>query len=346
MNMTTKMIQQLNLRPDEHELLQLAGFESIEDIEQWELSRFISKIQQTNKTHEILQSEFSSANIKRWWKSAVEKKSSRAKHSAPSDVVNFELDPEVMEMMRNAPLAEALSTRTLAAKNVPVSAIPIAVLLTEVHGDISVRVSTKSQQKSQVTSLATSAIGHVNSISLSRKKEDIDLSRIKTLQAHSDIAPLPKADFNIVTTTRPETNKGVSTDSRRFIRGVLHPKPAFVWWGALFTLITQFAIPLGIVSMTLLLLRDQKHETFSWVPSWFLAFPISVFAFGILYLTISYNCSCCICGQKLYVPKRCLKNKKAHRIPFLGFIFPIALHTVLFRWFRCSHCGTAMRLKK
>ena len=343
--MSPEMIQQLNLSSEEQELLQLAGFESIEDIEQWELSRFIDKIQQTNKIHEILQSDFSSATIQRWWNTASECKSH---DEAPptSELINFEFDPEVLEMIRNAPLAETLSARTLAEKNVPVSAIPIAVLLTEARGDISVRVSTKSQDKSQVTSLATSGVGHVNSISLKRKREDIDLSRIKNLDTPADIAPLQKTDFNLVTTTRPETNKGVSPDSRAYIRGVLHPKPAFVWWGALFTLFAQFAVPLGIASMTLLLLKDQKQQAFAWVPAWFLGFPISVFTFGILYLTVSHNCSCCICGQKLYVPKRCLKNKKAHRISFLGYIFPIALHTVLFRWFRCSHCGTAMRLKK
>jgi hypothetical protein len=344
--MTQEMIQQLNLSPEEQELLKLAGFETIEDIEQWELSRFIDKVQKTNKTHDILQSDFSSANLQRWWNIASESSSEQEEELPTADFINYELDPEVLEMIRNAPVAEALSARTLAEKNVPVSAIPIAVLLTEASGDISVRVSTKSQEKTQITSLATSAVSHVNSISLRKKKEDIDLSRIKNVDAPAEIAPLPKKDFNLVTTTRPETNKGVSPDSRGYIRGVLHPKPVTVWWGALLTLFAQFAVPLGIVSMALLLLKDQKQEAFAWVPAWFFVFPISVFTFGILYLTISHNCSCCICGQKLFVPKNCLKNKKAHRIAFLGYIFPIALHTVLFRWFRCSHCGTSMRLKK
>jgi hypothetical protein len=41
-----------------------------------------------------------------------------------------------------------------------------------------------------------------------------------------------------------------------------------------------------------------------------------------------------------------LKNRKAHHIPVLGYVFAVAVHIVLFRWFRCTYCGTPVRLKE
>jgi hypothetical protein len=68
--------------------------------------------------------------------------------------------------------------------------------------------------------------------------------------------------------------------------------------------------------------------------------------FGLLYFLVSFHASCRVCGQKCFVPRECLKNKKAHHLPVLGYILPTALHMLVFRWFRCAHCGTPIRLKE
>jgi hypothetical protein len=46
------------------------------------------------------------------------------------------------------------------------------------------------------------------------------------------------------------------------------------------------------------------------------------------------------------VPKHCLKNKKAHHLPMLGYIGALALHVMTFKWFNCTFCGTSIRIKK
>jgi hypothetical protein len=66
----------------------------------------------------------------------------------------------------------------------------------------------------------------------------------------------------------------------------------------------------------------------------------------LLYFLVSFHASCRVCGQKCFVPRECLKNKKAHHLPVLGYILPTALHMLVFRWFRCAHCGTPIRLKE
>ena len=55
---------------------------------------------------------------------------------------------------------------------------------------------------------------------------------------------------------------------------------------------------------------------------------------------------CRICNQRLFVPRRCHKHAKAHHIKFVGYVLPLSVHLLLFHWFRCTYCGTAVRLKK
>jgi hypothetical protein len=33
-------------------------------------------------------------------------------------------------------------------------------------------------------------------------------------------------------------------------------------------------------------------------------------------------------------------------VKVIGYIFPLCVHIILFRWFRCTHCGTPIRLKE
>ncbi|HEX7262157.1 MAG TPA: hypothetical protein VF258_10110, partial [Luteolibacter sp.] len=104
--------------------------------------------------------------------------------------------------------------------------------------------------------------------------------------------------------------------------------------------------PLAILSAGLLLLLSEMPAHFGWVPEWLLAFPLALPVLGIAYLIWGMHGSCRVCGQKLFVPRMCLKNSKAHQIRGLGHIVPVCLHILLFKWFRCTYCGTPIRLKK
>lgn len=274
------------------------------------------------------------------------------------EFVNFELDPDVLEMIAMAPVALPIPGKSLAEKKVPVSEIPEGILLTAARGDVSMRVGTKSPEKVQASQTVKTPVSHgsyVNTISFGLKRESVDRSRIRSIQEFVDPDKQPdvaqqkaraEERLRILRAALPETNEGIDPSSRRYIRGVLHSNPNQVLWGAIFTLASQTLIPLGIFAAIALLLKDNGSAPFQWVPSWFLALPLSVFVAGILYLTVSYSSSCRICGQKCFVPRNCLKNRKAHHIRFLGHVFAVALHILLFRWFRCTYCGTPVRLKE
>ena len=101
-----------------------------------------------------------------------------------------------------------------------------------------------------------------------------------------------------------------------------------------------------MVSALLLMLSRELPESFGWVPEWLLAFPIALPLVGLGYLIWGVSGKCRICTQKLFVHKGALKHVKAHRLPGMGFVVPLCIHLLLFSWFRCSSCGTPVRLKK
>lgn len=187
----------------------------------------------------------------------------------------------------------------------------------------------------------------------SESRLEFDISRIKSTDS---LAGLPRTNspsiardgerVALIRAPRPETNQGRNPMSRNYIRGVLHSHPVSLFVGAIFTLLLVPALPAGIISAILLLLSRELPKYFSWVPEWLLVFPLALPVLGIAYLIWGMHGNCRICGQKLFVPLACMKNTKAHHIRGLGHIIPVCLHILLFKWFRCTYCGTPIRLKK
>ncbi|MGE9269717.1 MAG: hypothetical protein ACQKBU_02855, partial [Verrucomicrobiales bacterium] len=99
-------------------------------------------------------------------------------------------------------------------------------------------------------------------------------------------------------------------------------------------------------SAPLLIMSEQKPEPFGWVPHWIIAFPIAVPVAGLFALIVSTRVKCRICGQKVLLPRNCRKNVKAHYVKGLGYVLPLAVHTLFFRWFNCTFCGTSVRIKE
>ncbi len=112
------------------------------------------------------------------------------------------------------------------------------------------------------------------------------------------------------------------------------------------TIAVMVLVPLSVISAALLFLSREIPATFGWVPSWLLVFPMVLPLAGIAYLIWGVTGSCRICGQKLFVHRAHLKNSRAHRVRGLGYILPLCFHLLVFRWFRCTHCGTPVRLKE
>jgi hypothetical protein len=66
---------------------------------------------------------------------------------------------------------------------------------------------------------------------------------------------------------------------------------------------------------------------------------------GCMQLHFVGRARCRICSCNLFYSKNCLKNRKAHHIPGLGYVASLSLHLLIFGWFRCMYCGTAIRLR-
>jgi hypothetical protein len=271
--------------------------------------------------------------------------------------VDHERNPEVAELLAKAPFAIPLPARQLVDYKLAVSDIPAAILLNRYSGDLDVRVSDRTPGHKPAKPITS---GYVQVAEPVQQRMEIDTSRVKTTVDYDAVprapkpAPAPVAAgspaeedrVTLIRTTRERTNRGVDPSSRRYVRGVLHSHPYSMRFGAFITLVTMMVLPVAIVSGLLLLLSDQKPETFGWVPGWLLVFPAVLPLLGLLFLIWGLKGSCRICGQRLFVPRDCLKNSKAHHVPGLGYILPVSFHMLVFRWFRCTYCGTPVRLKK
>ncbi|NJM38132.1 MAG: hypothetical protein HC845_09910 [Akkermansiaceae bacterium] len=115
---------------------------------------------------------------------------------------------------------------------------------------------------------------------------------------------------------------------------------------AILTLTLMAFFPIAIISGILLFCSSELPIYFGWVPKWLILFPLGLPVIGIAYLIWAVKGSCRVCGQKLYYPRMCLKNSKAHHITGLGYVIPVCIHMLLFKWFRCTYCGTPVRLKE
>jgi len=280
--------------------------------------------------------------------------------------VNFEADPEVMVMLAAAPVALPLPARMLAEQGISPSEIAIAPVLNHAEGDLDVRVVVPvsgEEEEAHIPdgpqgsrrSQAGAAVQIRDSNPVSGRR-GIDSSRVRTLEEYQGETPPPRASATrsgmeddriaLLRSPRPETNKGRNPNSKFYIRGVLHDQPLKVWFGGLAAVLLQLCIPLAVVAAPMLILLDQLPDKFSWVPKWIIAFPIAVPVLGLFYALVSTRAKCRVCAQRIYVPKHCLKNRKAHHLPFLGYIGALALHVITFKWFNCTFCGTSIRIKK
>lgn len=275
-----------------------------------------------------------------------------------AEIVNFEDDPEVMDMIAVSPLALPLPMKLLAAKNLSVQEIPEAILLTCAHGDVSIRIGAKTPEKNQEKSVIKTPVYHgsyISSISFGQKKEEVDRSRIRSTEELIDpTVPIPQQNnaapqqepIHLKNATAAKTRRRAGHTANPDNHKVLHSNPGLVWWGAVLTVVCYMTIPTGIFAAFALLLKDGGQPQFQWVPSWFLGLPLSVFVVGPLYLLVSIRARCRVCGQNYFIPRHCLKHKKAHHIPILGYVLALAMHIIFFQWFRCTFCGTPTRLKK
>jgi hypothetical protein len=162
------------------------------------------------------------------------------------------------------------------------------------------------------------------------------------------VAPLVRNDADEDAASRPvqrviPKKEEEQTVSRLVRRGINYPHPVMAYCAALFVLFFRFYMIVLVIALPIALI--QLGETFNeyWIPT---AIAIGVFLLlGIINLVIISKVRCRVCSCPMFLSQRCFKNKKAHLINGLGYVASLALHMVIFQWFRCMYCGTAIRVR-
>lgn len=125
-------------------------------------------------------------------------------------------------------------------------------------------------------------------------------------------------------------------------RGMSHPEAGRVRLAAAITTFCMLASVLttGAIATILVLAVFYKWH-FHWTVSLLLlVYPLCLF----LYLGIGTKARCRLCGQRLFVPRHCLKHERASRSIF-GYTFAMARDAMLLANYRCMLCGTKTRLR-
>ena len=334
------------------ELLEAAGFPDAESLAKAGVDELAHELERANRILQISKRAPARGNVVKWIASARDLTGIVENTTVAATMpVNHEISPQVVSMLATAPFAIPLPAKFLVEQQLAVGDIPAAILLNRYSGDLEVKIDDRVPGLKPARPVVSS--NNVKIAETSGTRMVIDNSRIKSTETLAGAAVRPSAPtvknddrVALIRGPRVETNKGRDPQSRRYVRGVLHSHPVSLSAGAVLTLLLGAMLPLSIVSAGLLLLSSEVPVHFGWVPKWLLVFPASLPVLGLAWLIWGMHGSCRICGQKLFVPRMCLKNSKAHHLFGLGHVIPVCLHMLLFRWFRCTYCGTPVRLKK
>lgn len=322
-------------------LLDAAGFQNLAALARIGPIALQRELTRANKLLHIAPSVPDTERLQQWINAARE-------ISGINDVATeTEIDKSTLqELLKTSPVAVPLPARMLVENKLGVADVPAALPLDEIacHLDKDSMVESASVK---------SAGGYVRLSEISGARAEIDTSRLRSIEEFADpsaptIAPSDNEVERIalIRAPRKESNEGRDPNSRRYLRGVLHKSPLRIYFGALVTLLMMLTIPVAVSSSFLLLASNHQPQFFSWVPSWLIVFPLSLPLIALIYAMFGNTCSCRVCCQKLFVPKSHLKSPRAHHVKLLGYILPLCVQILLFRWFRCTHCGTPIRLKQ
>lgn len=336
------------------ELLDMAGIRDAKHLSEQDSKNLLEKLNQADKIFQFAGGVPDQSTVKNWIASASEAlihNKNGLKSSSLATAVNYEGNEKVLEMLAASPCAIPLPGKFLAEKKIRVSDIPAGLLLNRYSGDLDVRIGNPElPQSDEPKDRQVSP----KKVSKPNQPKDCDPAAVQRIEPN--IAPVQRgakskqdpAEDRVALIRAPleSTNRGKKINSRSFIRGVLHSHPWHLRVGAFLTLLILLLLPTSMISGFLLLLSSVYPEPFSWVPKWLIAFPIALPVIGIGYLCWGLPGKCRICSQKIFIHNKALKHAKAHRLFFLGYAVPLSVHLLLFSWFRCSSCGTPVRLKK
>ena len=252
-----------------------------------------------------------------------------------SNLTIFERHPQVITYLKNAPEAERLRGQLIKDAKLAVSDIPEGIML-------------DSCDESQVLR-TPSGLFILNDIPVPERPSSGEIKEgfndfDSFMSGETAVAPLERGEASESITMGEDLNENVSPSSRRYIKGVFHPQAGDLKLAAASFLFLNLVCVLSfllILYVTILGDLTDGHAIAIFIVS------LGVFVVALVtYLLLANKSNCKICGQKQFTPKRCIKHKKAHHIPIIGYMLPTALQMLIFHWFYCIYCGTAVRFKK
>jgi hypothetical protein len=315
------------------ELLGAMGVENTSQLAQADADVLHMDLTKANNMLAICESSPSPKEVIRWIESARE--------ITGLEGVQFESELESLAEIEEMLVAIPVHGKRLAEQGIKVG--DIAVMETVVPGVREKKVFPKTQPikypKKEVQPVPVTEEKIVSRSQNDPKRPPVSKRNpIAIPEEKPDIAPLlSKKKEDVRVSVSKGLNEGKKLHSRSFIRGVLNPHTWRMRLASVITLVMFALMPLSLVALGMVM----KTKNLWWfiVPGVFLV----IFFF---YLTVATRMKCRVCGQPVFSPKSCRKHIKAHRIRLLGYIIPTCLHMIVFHWFRCTYCGTSVRLRK
>lgn len=176
--------------------------------------------------------------------------------------------------------------------------------------------------------------------------KNLDRNRFQTMEEYAEggrgIEPLKRNPNPVTDSDGPAKLNADGSLSRWHRRGVLYPFPGRAILGALVSLLWRLAFIASLIAMPAYIFvnpQDHPHKNTT-IAVWAAALLLLAF----LQVWVAAKVRCRVCGCQFFKSLRCSKNRKAHRFPLLGFVSCLCLHLLIFHWFRCMYCGTAIRL--
>ncbi len=338
------------------ELLDAAGIRDVAHLARQDAGELAAELQKANGILAISKRSPGKATLQKWISASVDLLGEMPPEPVPEPEppVNYEANAEVAGMLKRSPYAIPLPGKVMMGKKLGVGDVPAGLLLNRYSGDLDVRIGDPNNPRPDMPARRTGAsVEQRGNAPTERRQFDASSVKPAAPDATNRGPRIPKSKQGheqdrvaLIRAPLEKTNRGKDPNSRRYVRGVLHTHPWSLRIGAVFSLLLLLNLPLAIISAFLLLFSQQYPEKIPWVPEWILAFPLALPVVGLGYLFWGFSGKCRICTQKLFVHKGALKHVKAHRLPGLGYVIPLCIHLLLFSWFRCSSCGTPVRLKK
>jgi hypothetical protein len=344
------------------ELLEAVGYLDVSELKEADSQDLVEELAKANHLLGLMPKDPSQASIKKWQKLAAEnadsagekvtkdkdlktsasdsksaKKLSRKPKAPTPELVNFEKDEDMMEMLSLSPVAEPLDPHLMAEQDLSFDDISTGILLNQCEGDVKINIMTTLGKADSMFRKDEVARAGLNSSRI-RNFDDLD-STVQYVQ------PLDRAPAKDALALSEELNQGVDSRSRKFIKGVFHPHASIMRLAALSAIVFVAILVVNMISLIGLFLY-KTDLNISMVMIWVIGLLFLLMTSAAVYFHFGTKARCVVCRQPPLMPKKCTKHKKAHHVKGIGYILPTAMQLLVYKWFYCTYCGTALRLKK